>query len=198
MSIQYNKFSQCNLCLYNYCLANNITWVHFRSKSLDLADRGNPKADKYLKADRFWVRERMVNSKDMKEVIIQVAIHTVMVVVRAIREAYLPIEPHIRRTSETKARWINSESTSIWQESTREVCETIEFWNRGSRCTPSESILSKWWRKVQIIKKWLDREGLQFIQTPTNAEKDTCKSAKGLFNVPKENLWPQNMIQRYV
>ena len=43
-------------------------------------------------------------------------------------------------------------------------------------------------KKVSIIKNWLGREELQFIQTPTNAEKDTCKSATGLFNVLKEKF----------
>ena len=40
--------------------------------------------------------------------------------------------------------------------------------------------------KVTIIKNWLHRGGLQFIQTLTKAEKDAYKSATGLFDVLKE------------
>ena len=46
--------------------------------------------------------------------------------------------------------------------------------------------------KVPIIKNWLGREGLQFIHTLTNAEKETCKSTTGLFNVLKEKFRPQH------
>ena len=46
--------------------------------------------------------------------------------------------------------------------------------------------------KVSMLKNWLGREGLFFIQTPTNAEKEACKSATGLFNVLKGKLRPQH------
>ena len=46
--------------------------------------------------------------------------------------------------------------------------------------------------KVPIIKNWLGREGLQFIQTLTNAEKEACKSATGLFNFFKGKFKPQH------
>ena len=35
--------------------------------------------------------------------------------------------------------------------------------------------------KVPIIKKWLGREHLQLMETFTNAEKETSKTAEGLF-----------------
>ena len=37
--------------------------------------------------------------------------------------------------------------------------------------------------KVPIIKNWLVREGLQSIQTFTNAEKEACKRTTGWFDV---------------
>ena len=40
---------------------------------------------------------------------------------------------------------------------------------------------------MPIIKNWLGREGLQLMKTLTNAEKEACKSATGLFIVLKEN-----------
>ena len=40
--------------------------------------------------------------------------------------------------------------------------------------------------EVPIIKNWLCREELQFIQTLTIAEKEACKSTTGLFNVLKK------------
>ena len=41
---------------------------------------------------------------------------------------------------------------------------------------------------VSFIKNWLGREGLQFIQTLTNVEKEACKKATGLLNVLKEKF----------
>ena len=45
---------------------------------------------------------------------------------------------------------------------------------------------------MPIIKNWLSREGLQFIQNITKAEKEACKSTTGLFNGLKEKFKPQN------
>ena len=42
--------------------------------------------------------------------------------------------------------------------------------------------------KVSIIKNWLGREDLQFIQTLTKAEKEACKSATALFSVLKRKI----------
>ena len=36
--------------------------------------------------------------------------------------------------------------------------------------------------KVSILKNWLGKEGLQFIQTLANIEKGACKSTIGLFS----------------
>ena len=46
--------------------------------------------------------------------------------------------------------------------------------------------------KLPFIKNWLGREGLQFIQTSTNTEKEACKSVTGLFNVLKEKFMPHH------
>ena len=43
-----------------------------------------------------------------------------------------------------------------------------------------------------IIKNWLGREGVQFIQTLTNAEKEACKSTTGVFNALKEKFRQQH------
>ena len=36
-------------------------------------------------------------------------------------------------------------------------------------------------KKIPIIKKWLGRKGLQFVQTLTKAEQEACKAIEGLF-----------------
>ena len=41
--------------------------------------------------------------------------------------------------------------------------------------------------KVPVIKNWLGREGLQFIQPFTNTNNKACKRAKRVFNVFKQN-----------
>ena len=46
--------------------------------------------------------------------------------------------------------------------------------------------------KVPIKKNWSGREGLQFMQTLTNAEKEAFKSATWLFNVLKEKFRQQH------
>ena len=35
--------------------------------------------------------------------------------------------------------------------------------------------------KVPVVKNWLGREGLQFIQNLTNTKKEACKNATGMF-----------------
>ena len=47
-------------------------------------------------------------------------------------------------------------------------------------------------RKVCIIKNWLGKEGLQFIKTLNNTEKEEWKSATELLNVLKEKFRPQH------
>ena len=42
--------------------------------------------------------------------------------------------------------------------------------------------------RIPIIKNWLGREGLQFIQTVAYSGKQTCKSATGLLIVLKEKF----------
>ena len=47
--------------------------------------------------------------------------------------------------------------------------------------------------KVPIIKRnWLGREGLHLIQTCTNSEKETCKTARGLLTTLNEKFKPQH------
>ena len=47
-------------------------------------------------------------------------------------------------------------------------------------------------QKVPIMKNWLGREGLLFIQTLTNVEKEAWQSTTGLFNVLKEQFRPEH------
>ena len=44
--------------------------------------------------------------------------------------------------------------------------------------------------KVPIIKNWLGREGLQLINTFTNSDKETCKTAEGLISLLGEKFKP--------
>ena len=48
--------------------------------------------------------------------------------------------------------------------------------------------------KVPIIKNWLGRERLQFIQTLTNVEKEACKITTGQFNAKKIRPQHNEMI----
>ena len=42
-----------------------------------------------------------------------------------------------------------------------------------------------------MIKNWLGRKGLQFLETLTNAEKVTCDTLEGLFNTLTSKFMPQ-------
>ena len=44
--------------------------------------------------------------------------------------------------------------------------------------------------KVPIIKTWLGREGLQFIQTLTKAEQEVCETCDGLFGTLTDTFQP--------
>ena len=41
--------------------------------------------------------------------------------------------------------------------------------------------------KLPIVKSWLGKRGFQFIQTLNNAEKELCKTLKGLFDMLCKN-----------
>ena len=50
-------------------------------------------------------------------------------------------------------------------------------------------------KKVQIILNWLVREGLQFMLTLNNKEKEKCKTSVGMFEVLSEHLGPSTLRQ---
>ena len=45
--------------------------------------------------------------------------------------------------------------------------------------------------QLAVIKNWLCRKGLQFIELFTKAEKDTCSTLEGLFKILINKLRPQ-------
>ena len=42
-----------------------------------------------------------------------------------------------------------------------------------------------------MVKKWLGRKGLQFIESLTKAEKDTCSTLEGLFKILTNKFRPK-------
>ena len=44
--------------------------------------------------------------------------------------------------------------------------------------------------EVPIIKNWVGREGLKFIQNSMNIEKETCKTVMGLFPMLADKFKP--------
>ena len=45
--------------------------------------------------------------------------------------------------------------------------------------------------QLAIVKSWLGRTGLQFIESLTHAEKDTCSPLEGLFKIISNTFRPQ-------
>ena len=45
--------------------------------------------------------------------------------------------------------------------------------------------------KLALVKKWLGRKGLQYLQTLTTAEKETCNMLEGLFETLCNKFKPQ-------
>ena len=45
--------------------------------------------------------------------------------------------------------------------------------------------------QLVMVKNWLGRKGLQFLETLTNTEKITCDTLEGLFNTLTSKLKPQ-------
>ena len=42
--------------------------------------------------------------------------------------------------------------------------------------------------RVPVIKNWLSRQGLQLLETLTQAEQELCNADKGLFETLSKNL----------
>ena len=89
-----------------------------------------------------------------------------------------------------------SETVFNWKEPDRYV-ELLYFEMEVADVFQAEMYALSDEGKVAIIKKWLAREGLQFIQTLIHAEKEACKSAPRLFNVLKEKSGHSIMRQFY-
>ena len=123
----------------------------------------------------------------------QVAIQAATAVVKVIRETHLTTDPHIRRNSPEEphrpkqVRPILSQLAFNWKIPDRYV-ELLNFkiWMENILQMKMYDLDDE--RKVPIMKKWLDWEGLQLIQTLTSTEKDTCRNAIWLFNVLKEKF----------
>ena len=45
--------------------------------------------------------------------------------------------------------------------------------------------------QLAVVKNWLGRNGLQFIESLTTAEKDTCSTLEGLFKILTNKFKPQ-------
>ena len=45
--------------------------------------------------------------------------------------------------------------------------------------------------QLAIVKNWLGRKGLQFIELLKHAEEDTCSILEGLFKIPTNKFRPQ-------
>ena len=129
----------------------------------------------------------------MQVVFMQVAIQVAKAMVKARREAYMPAEPHIQEAVPEEPYRPQQAGLMLRQTT----------FNRKVPDMYMKLKFSKWWeqmysmykpydlndeQKVSIIKNSLGWEGLQAIQTLTNAEKGTCKNAAGLFNVLKEKF----------
>ena len=49
--------------------------------------------------------------------------------------------------------------------------------------------------KLAVVKNWLGRKGLQYLETSTTAEKETYNSLEGLFKTLSNKFKPQYMRQ---
>ena len=45
--------------------------------------------------------------------------------------------------------------------------------------------------KIAIVKNWLGRKGLHYIESITEAEKQACNTLQGLFDMLATKFWPQ-------
>ena len=118
----------------------------------------------------------------------QVAIQADTVVVRVMREANPPTKPHTRRSIQEElcrprqSSPMISQPAFIWKVPVRYV-ELLNFKMEVANVFQAKTYDLSQEGKLPIIKNWLDGEGLQFILTLTNAEKEACKSTTGMFDV---------------
>ena len=45
--------------------------------------------------------------------------------------------------------------------------------------------------KITIVKNWLGRKGLHYIESITEVQKQACGTLQGLFDTPAARFWPQ-------
>ena len=126
------------------------------------------------------------------------AIQTATIVVRALRETNPPDELHTMRNipeeccRPSKAGPVMSQPVFKWKVPERHV-ELLNFAGEVANVLQVEAYDLSEEGNMPIIKDCLGREGHQFIQTLTNAEKWACKSATYLFNGLKGKFrWQHN------
>ena len=142
-------------------------------------------------------RSRMANSEEIQAAITQATIRVATMALRAMREADSLAKPHTRRSileenqRPRQAGPIMSQPGFSWKVPDRYV-ELLNFEMGVANVLQSEAYDFSEERKVPIIKNWLDRDGLSFIHTLKNIEKEACKSSTGLFNVLKEKFRTQH------
>ena len=152
-----------------------ITLHGVRSKSL-----GRHKHSKGIQIfeNRQTLSEwKLDNSEDMQAAIIWVAIEAAMAAVKERREADPTTKPHTRRNSQE----------NIIDQGKLDQCWFNEYLTWKHQIPQMKTYNLNDEEKVSIIGNWLGHKVLHFMHPLTNAGKDTCKNATGLFNMLRTN-----------
>ena len=174
-------------------MTNNIT----RSQESSLGRQKQSKSSQVFEGRQTLIKEKMAKSEDMQEAIMQIARQSNMVAVGTVMEVDLTTELHTRRNipkeshRPKEAGPMQSQPAFEWKVPDRYV-ELLNFKMEVANILQTKGYDLNYKEKVPIIKKLDMPRGLHFIQTLMNAEKDTCDSATGLFNVLKEKFRPQH------
>ena len=80
---------------------------------------------------------------------------------------------------ESQFNWDMTDKYSEWKAFMLEVKNLLSTYNRPEH------------DKIAIVKNWLGRKGLHYIESITEAEKQACNTLQGLFNTLATKFWQQ-------
>ena len=123
---------------------------------------------------------------EMSEVIAKIVAEAMQITIQTMAEMQLRVEetqqgPKIGSPvlKQPQFNWDATDTYSEWKAFMLEVKNVLSTYN-----TPEHY-------KIAIVKNWLGRKGLHYIESITEAQKQACNTLQGLFDTLGTKFWPR-------
>ena len=91
-----------------------------------------------------------------------------------------------------QARWSSTETATIQLGGGRQILRVEGLHSRGKECTINIQHVQEH-DKIAIVKNWLGRKGLHYIESITEAEKQACGTLQGCLTLYQQSFSHNSM-----